>query len=180
MILDRHEIHILEVSRDVYNQKKSRQKLKPTTTEKPDTIFGLITSNNSYSIGNFCRQVEDNLGQLRIMNKLITTIRRNKRVVLEREVIYENSEEDSKKLYSTLGQLNEMIREGRGIDLIFKNNDVLEEENSEMHFYKLKGNDLVLVEVRIPSIISMQGLYRFTRTTKDIYKTLKATQVPQK
>jgi hypothetical protein len=180
MITDRHNIFITEVSREEYQQRKRKQRLKPTTTEKMETIFGIIPVDVSYSIGNFCRQVDESLEFFRKINRLSPKVKRNGRVVFEREAIY--LKKDHKKLYSGLADLEGMIRRGRGIDLIFDDEEIPEEdeeEKSERHFYKLKGDNVLLVEIRVPYSVLSNGLYRFTRTTKDAYSLLKATHDPR-
>jgi hypothetical protein len=178
MFLDRHKISLGEITFDEYCEIKRTQELKCLSKPEAGAIYGVILEGVSASVGSFARGIDQNLDMFRKINRLIVTKEKTGTVFQKRKKIYSSSTEDAKeeKLYYNSSNLERMIKEGRGIDLIFKGQTT----NPEKHFYRLMGNNVVLVEIHIPYRVLAQGLYQLKRLTGEDYSKLKATSMMPK
>ncbi len=176
MTIDRTKISIRECSFEEYEKAKKYQRLKPPEDRESNTIYGLIEE-ESLSINSLAKQIDDSLNLLKIIKKLEPRPEEAGNVFLRRIPIYENLKGEIKKLYSNTTELGRLIKEGRGIDLIF----LTENNESEIHYYRTRrGENVFLVETKVPKSVLEKNIYRFTRATKDPYSVLKATsQMPK-
>jgi len=180
MILDRHDISIEECSFEKYQEAKKRQKLRPPFKKLENTTYGLILNENSFSIDNFSRQIEENSRSFKNISGLVKRRRTSGFVFLDPKTIDLNLEADHQKAYKRIAELEKMLREGRGINLVFNNKNNQEDICEEEHLYRIRGERVVLIEVKIPYSVLSKGQYSFRRTTNDQYKILKATEMMPK
>lgn len=175
MIRDRDKICLEEVSFQEYQQIKARQKLKPNSEEDPKAIYGVILDEISFSIGNFARQIDENLDFFKKISRLQIRAEESGIIMLDRIKIYFDNGKKIEKLYESASELERMIRNGRGIDLWLKGINKNMVRNPERHYYRTRGENIFLVEVQIPYSALETGTYRFTRKNTAKYSRLKAT-----
>jgi hypothetical protein len=165
MILDKKKICIEEISLDEYSLLKRKQKLRPPFNEKTqkNTIYGIINQTIEMTVERLAKEIAENWDAFRRINQLRRVQEENAKYYLKR----------SKK--ETVDSLAKDIYDGRGIDLIFSGSSIT--KNREAHFYRLIGNQAVLVEIKVPYSVLKQGVYTFRRSSPKEYSRLFATYV---
>ena len=147
MVFRTEDICIEEVSFEIYCHIKTRQFLKPPREAKNNTLYGKITQTISTTPERMSRDILESLLSFQRVKGLEAVREEEGNIFLRRFVVY-SRDVFKNPSYSFPSNLSDIIKQGRGIDLILKGGS--SKGSQEKHFYRSVGESLVLVQAYIP------------------------------
>lgn len=146
MALRTEEICIEEISFEDYQRIKTRQYLKPPRQARNNTLYGQITQTTSTTPERIARDILEDPEAFNRINCL-RRIEGAGGFFLRRFVVY-NSTGFVNQDYATPSSLSDLIRQGRGIDLLLRGSS--SQDAQERHLYRIAGDNLILVKIAVP------------------------------